>query len=69
VDDAGDALCQECENEGGLSYAGEKLIDDTWGWLVARPQRTDGETWLKTLAQYLDARDQVKLTTPKPEPK
>ena len=43
-----------------LEYAGEKLINDTCGWLVARPQRTDGNAWLKTLVQFLDARDRVK---------
>lgn len=43
-----------------LEYAGEKLIEDTWGWLVARPQRTDGNAWLKTLGAFLDARDLVK---------
>lgn len=43
-----------------LEYAGERLIEDTWGWLVARPQRTDGNAWLKTLEAFLDARDRVK---------
>ena len=43
-----------------LEYAGEKLIEDTWGWLVARPQRTDDSAWLKTLESFLDARDRVK---------
>ena len=43
-----------------MEYAGEKLIDDTWGWLVARPQRTDSTTWLQTLEAYLNARERVK---------
>ena len=48
------------EVEATLDFQREQLLEALWNWLVARPQRTDGDEMLRALEAFLDARDEAK---------